>query len=87
VLKVGPAVEPSELAVRQNAEGLARYALICQGYGLVPIVEPEILTDAGHDIKTCAAVTGRVLAAVYKSLTDHKCVCVLNSLPFVRLLF
>ena len=71
VLKVGPA-EPSELAVRQNAEGLARYALICQEYGLVPIVEPEILTDGGHDIKTCAAVTERVLAAVYKSLNDHK---------------
>ncbi|XP_066370287.1 fructose-bisphosphate aldolase 5, cytosolic-like [Miscanthus floridulus] len=71
VLKVGPA-EPSELAVRQNAEGLARYALICQEFGLVPIVEPEILTDGAHDIKTCAAVTERVLAAVYKSLNDHK---------------
>lgn len=72
VLKVGPAGEPSELAVKQNAEGLARYALICQEHGLVPIVEPEILTDGGHDIMTCAAVTERVLAAVYKSLNDHK---------------
>ena len=72
VLKVGAAGEPSELAVRQNAEGLARYALLCQENGLVPIVEPEILTDGGHDIKTCAAATERVLAAVYKSLNDHK---------------
>ncbi|KAJ1259855.1 hypothetical protein BS78_10G188000 [Paspalum vaginatum] len=72
VLKIGPAGEPSELAVKQNAEGLARYALICQENGLVPIVEPEILTDGGHDINTCAAVTERVLAAVYKSLNDHK---------------
>ncbi|KAL6839475.1 hypothetical protein ACP4OV_030745 [Aristida adscensionis] len=72
VLKVGPAGEPSELAVKQNAEGLARYALICQENGLVPIVEPEILTDGAHDIKTCAAATERVLAAVYKSLNDHK---------------
>ncbi|KAG2607150.1 fructose-bisphosphate aldolase 5, cytosolic-like [Panicum virgatum] len=72
VLKVGAAGEPSELAVRQNAEGLARYALLCQENGLVPIVEPEILTDGGHDIKTCAAATERVLAAVYKSLSDHK---------------
>ena len=72
VLKVGAAGEPSEIAVRQNAEGLARYALLCQENGLVPIVEPEILTDGGHDIKTCAAATERVLAAVYKSLNDHK---------------
>ncbi|KAI4965813.1 hypothetical protein ZWY2020_048157 [Hordeum vulgare] len=72
VLKIGPGAEPSELAVKQNAEGLARYALICQENGLVPIVEPEILTDGAHDIKACAAATERVLAAVYKSLNDHK---------------
>ncbi|CAN6163508.1 unnamed protein product [Urochloa humidicola] len=71
VLKVGGG-EPSELAVRQNAEGLARYAVICQENGLVPIVEPEILTDGGHDISVCAAATERVLAAVFKSLSDHK---------------
>ncbi|TVU25339.1 hypothetical protein EJB05_27831 [Eragrostis curvula] len=73
VLKISPAAGlPSELAVRQNAEGLARYAAICQENGLVPILEPEILTGGDHDIKNCAAVTERVLAAVYKSLNDHK---------------
>ncbi|EPS69505.1 fructose-bisphosphate aldolase [Genlisea aurea] len=72
VLKIGPAGEPSELAVQQNAQGLARYAAICQENGLVPIVEPEILTDGGHTIEKCAAVTETVLAAVYKALNDHK---------------
>ena len=72
VLKIGAGGMPSELSVKQNAEGLARYALICQENGLVPIVEPEILTDGAHDIKACAAATERVLAAVYKSLNDHK---------------
>ncbi|XP_073004220.1 fructose-bisphosphate aldolase, cytoplasmic isozyme 1 [Typha latifolia] len=70
VLKIGPN-EPSELAIQQNAQGLARYAIICQENGLVPIVEPEILTDGSHDIKKCAAVTEAVLAAVYKALNDH----------------
>lgn len=70
VLKIGP-TEPSELAIQQNAQGLARYAIICQENGLVPIVEPEILTDGDHDIKKCAAVTETVLAAVYKALNDH----------------
>ncbi|KAL9444764.1 hypothetical protein AB3S75_017864 [Citrus x aurantiifolia] len=70
VLKIGP-TEPSELSIQQNAQGLARYAIICQENGLVPIVEPEVLTDGSHDIKTCAAVTETVLAAVYKALNDH----------------
>ncbi|QCD98024.1 fructose-bisphosphate aldolase 6, cytosolic [Vigna unguiculata] len=70
VLKIGPN-EPSELAIHENAYGLARYALICQENGLVPIVEPEILVDGPHDINRCAAVTERVLAACYKALNDH----------------
>ncbi|GLT32307.1 hypothetical protein SLA2020_510490 [Shorea laevis] len=70
VLKIGPN-EPSELAIQQNAQGLARYAIICQENGLVPIVEPEVLTDGSHDINKCAAVTEIVLAAVYKALNDH----------------
>ncbi|KAJ6673547.1 FRUCTOSE-BISPHOSPHATE ALDOLASE [Salix viminalis] len=70
VLKIG-ATEPSELAIHENAYGLARYAVICQENGLVPIVEPEILVDGSHDIEKCAAVTERVLAACYKALNDH----------------
>ncbi|CAA2973945.1 fructose-bisphosphate aldolase 6, cytosolic [Olea europaea subsp. europaea] len=70
VLKIGPN-EPSQLAINENANGLARYAIICQENGLVPIVEPEILIDGPHDINKSADVTERVLAAVYKALNDH----------------
>nr|AFK45996.1 unknown [Lotus japonicus] len=70
VLKIGPN-EPSELSIHENAYGLARYAVICQENGLVPIVEPEILVDGPHDIHKCAAITERVLAACYKALNDH----------------
>ncbi|CAM6015380.1 unnamed protein product [Sphagnum balticum] len=49
--------EPSELATQLNAQGLARYAIICQENGLVSIVEPEVLTDGNHSIEKCAAVT------------------------------
>ncbi|KAF6152489.1 hypothetical protein GIB67_023183 [Kingdonia uniflora] len=49
----------------------ARYAIICQENGLVPIVEPEILVDGSHDIDRCADVTERVLAVCYKALNDH----------------
>lgn len=58
-------------ATHENAYGLARYAAICQENGLVPIVEPEILTDGSHSIEVCQAKTEAVLAAVYKALSDH----------------
>ncbi|XP_069471437.1 fructose-bisphosphate aldolase C [Ambystoma mexicanum] len=62
---------PSNVAIIENANVLARYASICQQNGIVPIVEPEILPDGDHDLKRCQYVTEKVLAAVYKALSDH----------------
>ncbi|KAK6926651.1 Protein of unknown function DUF868, plant [Dillenia turbinata] len=70
VLKTGQ-TEPSQLAINENANGLAHYAIICQENILVPIVEPEVLIDGSHDIERCADVTEHVLAACYKALNDH----------------
>ncbi|KAM6298179.1 fructose-bisphosphate aldolase A, partial [Podargus strigoides] len=70
VLKIS-AHTPTHLAVMENANVLARYASICQQNGIVPIVEPEILPDGDHDLKHCQYVTEKVLAAVYKALSDH----------------
>jgi len=63
--------EPSPLAILENANVLARYATCCQLARLVPIVEPEILPDGDHDLERCQKVTEKVLAAVYKALSDH----------------
>lgn len=62
---------PSPLAILENANVLARYASTCQQNGLVPIVEPEILPDGDHDLERSQKVTEKVLAAVYKALSDH----------------
>ncbi|TRY74184.1 hypothetical protein DNTS_004353 [Danionella cerebrum] len=70
VLRITPTT-PSNLAIIENANVLARYASICQMHGIVPIVEPEILPDGDHDLKRCQYVTEKVLAAVYKALSDH----------------
>ena len=70
VLKIGNG-RPSQLSIIENANVLARYASICQMNGLCPIVEPEILTDGDHDLETCMAASEKVLAAVYKALSDH----------------
>jgi fructose-bisphosphate aldolase class I len=63
---------PSEVAIAENAHGLARYASICQDNGLVPIVEPEVLCDGTHTIEECAEASERVYAAVIKELQDQK---------------
>lgn len=62
---------PSDLAIQENAWGLARYARACQESGLVPIVEPEILMDGAHSIEKTAEVQERVLTAVYKACADN----------------
>ena len=45
-----PPAGPSQIALRDCAYGLARYAAIAQHAGLVPIVEPEVLLDGDQDI-------------------------------------
>jgi len=62
---------PSEGAIKENAHGLARYAVICQENGLVPIVEPEILVDGTHDIDCCAKVSEKVFSEVIKACQDY----------------
>ena len=59
---------PSYTCVKANAHALARYAAICQDEGIVPIVEPEVLMDGGHDIDRCAEVTEWVLKETFQEL-------------------
>jgi fructose-bisphosphate aldolase class I len=59
---------PSYTCVHANAHALARYAALCQDEGIVPIVEPEVLMDGGHDIDRCAEVTQWVLKETFQAL-------------------
>jgi fructose-bisphosphate aldolase class I len=59
---------PSPRAVQANAHALARYAVLCQAAGIVPIVEPEVLMDGEHGLSRCAVVTASVLREVFRQL-------------------
>ena len=63
---------PTWLGMEANAEVLARYAAICQGEGIVPIVEPEVLIDGVHTLERCREVSDAVLHAVFHALHRHK---------------
>ncbi|HUR42528.1 MAG TPA: class I fructose-bisphosphate aldolase [Aestuariivirga sp.] len=67
VIDIGDGI-PSHNAIHANAHALARYAAVCQAGGIVPIVEPEVLMDGGHDIDTCARVTEWVLKEQFQEL-------------------
>jgi fructose-bisphosphate aldolase class I len=67
VIDIGDGV-PSMTAIHVNAHALARYAALCQAAQIVPIVEPEVLMDGGHDIDRCYDVTQRVLNKTFQEL-------------------
>ena len=71
VYNIGPQL-PSRLALQANAEALARYAAICQGQGVVPIVEPEVLMDGDHAIGRCAEVSEAAWHEVFAALHRHR---------------
>ncbi len=59
---------PSAYAIDANAQALARYAVLCQEAGIVPIVEPEVLMDGAHTLERCEEVTNVVLDRVFEQL-------------------
>ena len=71
VITIGDGL-PTTRCIEANAHALARYAILCQEQGLVPIVEPEVLMDGIHTIERCEEVTGAVLHAVFDALYDQR---------------
>jgi fructose-bisphosphate aldolase class I len=67
VIAVGNGI-PSRGCIEANAQGLARYAALCQEAGLVPVVEPEVLMDGDHSLERCREVTEEVLRTVFNQL-------------------
>jgi fructose-bisphosphate aldolase, class I len=67
VIDIGAGI-PTYACIHTNTHALARYAALCQQHGIVPIVEPEVLMDGGHDIDRCYEVTEFVLKEQFQQL-------------------
>ncbi|MGD2133431.1 MAG: fructose-bisphosphate aldolase class I [Maricaulaceae bacterium] len=65
---------PSPTSVAANMHALARYAALCQEANIVPIVEPEVLMDGGHDVDRCYEVTEWVLKHLFMELFSARVV-------------
>jgi fructose-bisphosphate aldolase class I len=59
---------PSTEVINENSTRLAKYAKTAQDEGFVPIVEPEVIRDGGHDLAKCEEVTRTVLRSLFSEL-------------------
>jgi fructose-bisphosphate aldolase, class I len=71
VIDIGDGI-PSYDCLHANAHALARYAALCQAAQIVPIVEPEVLMDGGHDIDRCVAISTWMLKETFQELFYNK---------------
>ncbi len=62
---------PSDYLIEINCHNLARYARVVQDHGMVPIVEPEVLMDGSHDIKSCFEVTSKAQKTLFEHLKKN----------------
>ena len=71
VISIG-AEMPSSACIEANCFILARYARICQDFGLVPIVEPEVLFDGSHTLDRCAEVMRIVYDCLFATMDKYR---------------
>ena len=62
---------PSSESIKSNAHALGRYSALVQEANMVPVVEPEVLMEGNHDIKTCYQVTKIVLQETFNQLSNN----------------
>lgn len=62
---------PSVTCIASNIHALARFALVSQELGLLPIVELDILTTGDHSIEASFEVTQAALHALFATFYDY----------------
>ena len=62
---------PSRAFIEANAHALARYAVLRQEAGIVPIVDPETAMDGGHSMPACPITTEAALRALFAWLAEQ----------------
>ncbi|GFR46682.1 hypothetical protein Agub_g8300 [Astrephomene gubernaculifera] len=59
---------PSSAALRRNAHDMAAFAAVTQKCGLLPVLEPEVLSEGDHDLQRAMGATARVLKGLFRAL-------------------
>lgn len=67
VITIGDGI-PTDECIGANTYTLSRYARICQDYGVVPIVEPEVIFDGNHSIEQTEAALAHTLDILFQTM-------------------
>lgn len=59
---------PSRLAIESNMRDLARFALISQDIGMVPLVEPDVVMKGTHSLETAEALNVEIASCLYREM-------------------
>lgn len=62
---------PTDLGIKANMHDLARYALICQSEGLMPIVEPDVSLSGTHTLEQAVEINIKIQSELFKAMIDH----------------
>lgn len=62
---------PSAFAIETNMRDQARYALICQSEGVVPIVEPDLVLKGDHTLEDAVEANARVNMELFRAMIDY----------------
>ena len=63
--------KPTHLAMEANMVDQARYALICQSEGIVPIVEPDLVLAGTHTLEDAVEINVLVLNSLFSAMAAH----------------
>jgi fructose-bisphosphate aldolase class I len=67
VITIGDGI-PTDECIGANTFVLSRYARLCQDYGIVPMVEPEVLFDGTHTIERCEQVMAHTFDILFQTM-------------------
>ena len=59
---------PTRLAIESNMRDLARFALISQAEGMVPLVEPDVVMKGKHGLEIAIAINTEVASCLYREM-------------------
>ncbi|MFT5831687.1 MAG: fructose-bisphosphate aldolase class I [Candidatus Paceibacteria bacterium] len=72
VVSISEADTPTYEAVKMNCMQMARYAMLAQAAGIVPIVEPEVIHSGDHSLQKAELETTRTLQILFQTLQEYR---------------
>jgi fructose-bisphosphate aldolase class I len=61
---------PTRFAIESNMKDLARFALISQAEGMVPLVEPDVMMKGTHTLEQAVYINTQIQSTLYKAMLE-----------------